>query len=158
MLRKLWIVGIAGVLVAVAAGGVTAALASSNITQPETIVLNDETVKAGYVDSGKPGDSIGDAFMFVDSLTDPADGSAAGKVHGQCVFQLQHWALCTAGAFIGDRGEVLVEGWVRFTETGPSTFDLAVIGGTGEFDNVRGSLQVEELSNTRSVLTFSLIP
>jgi hypothetical protein len=156
MLRKLSIAGLVVALVLVA-GGITTALASSNITQPETIVLDDKTVKDGYVDSGKPGSSIGDSFLFVDSLTDPTDGSAMGKVRGQCTFELQRWALCEAAASITDRGEILVEGIVKFSD-GPSTFDLAITGGTGEFDNVRGSLHIVDTANNRSTLTFTLIP
>ena len=156
MLRKIWIVGFLGALV-LAGSGITMAFASSNITEPETLVLNDKTTKEGYVDAGKPGDSVGDTYLFVDSLTDPADGSAMGKAHGSCTFELHEWAYCEAGAVIMDRGQIVVAGFVKFSD-GPSTFDLAVVGGTGEFDNVRGSLEVAETSNNKSTLTFTLIP
>lgn len=157
MLRKVWTIGFAGVLAVVALGGVTTAFASSNITQPETFVLDDTIVKSGYVDVGKPGNSIGDSFMFADSLTDPADGSSVGKLHGQCEFQVKGWTLCTAGAFITDRGEIMFQGFVQFSN-GRSIFDMPVIGGTGEFDNVRGSVHVEDVTNKLSKLTFTLIP
>jgi Allene oxide cyclase barrel like domain len=155
MLKKLSIL-VVGALVLVG-GGITMAFASSNITQPETLVLNDETIKEGNVDVGKPGFGPGDSFMFVDKLTDPADGSVVGKAHGSCTFELQQWAYCQAGAVITDRGQIVVDGFIKGSD-GPSTFDLAVTGGTGEFDNVRGSLEVAETSNNKSTLTFTLIP
>jgi hypothetical protein len=67
------------------------------------------------------------------------------------------WGLCTAGAFITDRGEIVVQGFVLFSD-GLSIFDLPVIGGTGEFDNVRGSVHVEDVNSERSQLTVTLIP
>lgn len=156
MLRDLSTAAIAGILL-VSAGGAAAAQATSEITQPETIVLIDKILKGHDVDLGKPGPGPGDFFMFVDSLTDPTDGSSVGKVRGRCEFQLQRWFYCEAAAFIGDRGQILVEGFGQFTEELP-TFDLAITGGTGEFDNVRGSLHIETLTPHRSRFTFDLIP
>ena len=80
-----------------------------------------------------------------------------GKAHGSCTFELQNWAYCQAAAVITDRGQIVVAGFIKGSD-GPSTFDLAITGGTEEFDNVRGSLQVAETANNRSTLTFTLIP
>ena len=156
MLRKLLIAGLVGALVLVA-GGITTALASNNITETETLVLNDKTIKQANVDVGKPGFGVGDSFQFVDALTDPADGSAMGKAHGSCTVELQKWVYCQAVAVISDRGQIVVAGLIKGSN-GPSTNDLAITGGTGEFDNVRGSLQIDQTSNNKSTLTFTLIP
>ena len=96
MFRKLSILGLAGVLVLVG-GGLTMAFAGNNITTPETLVLTETQTKSKYVDAGKPGFGPGDVFMFVSSLTDPADDSKVGTVRGQCTQQIGQWRTREAG-------------------------------------------------------------
>ena len=156
MFRKLLIVGFAGVLVVVGSG-LTMAFAGNNITQPETLVLNETTLKTRFVDVGKPGFGPGDVFLFVSSLTDPADGSSVGTTHGQCTVQIGHWQMCQASGFLDDRGEIFVSGVIRATDQ-PAAVDLAITGGTGEFDNVRGSVHIDPVSETESEDTLTLIP
>jgi hypothetical protein len=156
MLKRLSIIGIVGAL-GVTSAGVTMALSAASITTPETIVLHDETVKERFVDVGKHGVSPGDTFMFVDTLTDETDGSRVGTARGQCTFQVHEWGLCQVGAIIGDRGQVFLEGVVRLTvESTP--IDLSITGGTGEFDNVRGSAHVEPISEQEARVTLDLLP
>jgi hypothetical protein len=156
MLRKVSIVGLAGVLVLVG-GGLTMALAGNNITTPETLVLTETNLKGHFVDVGKPGFGPGDSFVFVSSLTDPADGSRVGTVRGECSAQIGHWQTCQAGAFLVDRGEIFVSGVIQATDQ-LAAFDLAITGGTGEFDNVRGSVHIDQVSDTESEDTLTLIP
>jgi hypothetical protein len=54
------------------------------------------------------------------------------------------------------RGQITVQGLVRFTD-GPSTFQVAITGGTGRFREAHGVLTVEEVSDTESLLTFRII-
>jgi len=158
MARKIALLGLAGVLVVISVGGISMALAAGDITEPETIVTVDTTVKEGFVDVGKKGFSHGDSFLFVDRLTGETDGASVGTVRGQCTFNLRGWALCEAAIFIGDRGEVFVEGAVLFTEES-TTFDVPITGGTGEFENVRGSIHIEPTDEEAvSLLTLDLIP
>ena len=156
MFRKLSILGLAGVLVLVG-GGLTTALAGNNITTPETLVLTETQTKSKFVDAGKPGFGPGDVFMFVSSLTDPADDSKVGTVRGQCTQQIGQWATCEAGVFLGDRGEIFVGGVIPSTDE-PTSFDIPVTGGTGEFDNVRGSVNIDQSTNNVSTDTLTLIP
>jgi hypothetical protein len=156
MFRKLSILGLAGVLV-LGGSGLTTALAANKITTPETLVLTERNLKGRFVDVGKPGFSPGDMFLFVSSLTDPADGSRVGTVHGQCTIQIGHWQTCQAGAFINGRGEIFVSGVVQSTNQ-PTAFDIPITGGTGEFDNVRGSVHIDQVSNNVSKDTLTLIP
>ena len=156
MFRKLSILGLAGVLVLVG-GGLTMALAGNNITQPETLVLTETQLKGRAVDSGKPGFGPGDSFLFVSSLTDPADDSRVGTVRGQCTVQVGHWQLCHAGAFLVDRGEIFVSGVVQGTDQ-PAAFDIPITGGTGEFENVRGSVHIDPVTENVSEDTLTLIP
>ena len=156
MFRKLLISGLAGVLVLVG-GGLTAALAGNNITSPETLVLTETNIKGKGIDVGKPGFGPGDTFLFVSSLTDPADDSRVGTVRGQCTVQIGPWQLCEAGAFLDGRGQIFVSGVIQNTDQ-PTAFDIPVTGGTGEFDNVRGFVHIDPVSNNVSDDTLTLIP
>jgi hypothetical protein len=156
MFRKLSIFGLAGVLVLVG-GGLATALAGNNITTPETLVLTETQFKDRFVDLGKPGFSPGDVFMFVSSLTDPADDSKVGTVRGQCTQQIGQWLTCEAGVFLGDRGEIFVGGVIPATDE-TTSFDIPITGGTGEFDNVRGSVNIDQGMNNVSTDTLTLIP
>jgi hypothetical protein len=156
MFRKLSILGLAGVLVLVG-GGLTTAFAGNNITTPESLVLTETNLKGKAVDAGKPGFGPGDVFLFVSSLTDPADDSRVGTVRGQCTVQIGHWQLCEVGAFLDGRGQIFVSGVIQNTNQ-PTAFDLPITGGTGEFDNVRGSVHIDPVSNNVSEDTLTLIP
>lgn len=156
MLKKLSILAIAAA-VALAAGELTMALATANITAPETIVVTQTTLKEKFVDVGRQGLSPGDSFFDLDSLTDETDGTRVGTLRGQCTFHIGRWALCRAAIVIGDRGEIFAEGAVRFTEE-TTTFDVPITGGTGDFDNVRGSIHAEFTSETEATLTLNLLP
>jgi hypothetical protein len=156
MFRKLSIVGLAGVLVLVG-GGLTMALAGNNITAPETLVFTEISLKSRFVDVGKPGPGPGDSFLFVESLTDPADGSRVGTVRGECTLHIGHWQICQVGGFLDDRGEIFVSGVTQSTQQ-PMAIDLAITGGTGEFENVRGTVHVDPVSDTESETTLTLIP
>ena len=158
MARKISLLGLAGVLVVISVGGISMALAAGDITEPETIVTVDTTVKDRFVDVGKKGFGVGDSSHFVDRLTSEVDGASMGTVRGQCTFNPGGWVLCEAAIFIGDRGEVFVEGAVLFTEES-TTFDVPITGGTGEFENVRGSIHIEPTDDEAvSLLTLNLIP
>ena len=158
MLRKISFFGLAGILIVMSVGGITMALAADDITQPENIFTVDTTVKDGFVDVGKKGFGVGDSVFFIDRLTSEADGSSVGTARGQCTFNLRGWGLCEAAFFIGDRGEVFAAGAVLFTEEA-TTFDVPVTGGTGEFENVRGSIHIEPTDvEDVSLLTLHLIP
>jgi hypothetical protein len=156
MFRKLLIVGFAGVLVLVGSG-LTMAFAGNNITQPETLVLKETTLKNHFVNVGKSRFGPGDSFLFVDSLTDPADGSRVGTVRGQCTVQIGHWQTCQVGGFLRGRGEIFVSGVTQATQQ-PTALDFAITGGTGEFANVRGTVHVVPVSNTEETTTLKLIP
>ena len=103
MFKKLSAVVLAGVLV-VAGGGLAVALAGNNITTAETLVLTETNLKGRGIDVGKKGFGPGDSFIFVNSLTDPADGSRVGTVRGQCTIQIGAWQTCQVGGFIDGRG------------------------------------------------------
>jgi hypothetical protein len=147
MLRKVLILASAGALVLVGSG-LTMAFAGNNITTPETLVLTETSLKGKGIDVGKPGFGPGDSFIFVDSLTDPADGSRVGTVRGQCTIQIGAWQTCQVGGFLDGRGEIFVSGVAHTTDQSAAQ-DYAITGGTGEFENVRGSRRIGTMSSCR---------
>ena len=54
-------------------------------------------------------------------------------------------------------GTILVGGVVAGSD-GPSKFTLAITGGTGKYANVRGTVNVRQLSDNKTSLEFHLLP
>ena len=164
MLTKLGTVGVGLALIGTAAGGISAAVASTGIPQPETIVVVAEVIEGTYVDTVDTGKvtNPGDYFVFREQLLDETRTTRLGVARGTCTLITKHWSLCEVALFIRERGEIMIEGTIRFLPEW--TADLSVTGGTGEFDNVRGAAHIELLSpDSESGLgevrvTLNLIP
>ena len=54
------------------------------------------------------------------------------------------------------KGQITVQGLTTFTD-GPSTFKLAITGGTGSYRTAHGVLIVDQTSEEESLLTFRVI-
>lgn len=106
------------------------ALASEDITAPETIVSIEHSVKEGFVDVGKKGFSLGDEFMILESMFDETDTNRIGTNRVLCTVYLRQWAWCSATITLDGRGAIVVDGAVPFTES-TTTIDLPITGGTG---------------------------
>lgn len=93
---------------------------------------------AAQLDVGPSGSSPGDTSFFQNELSDVGVTKHLGRYDASCVLEDPGTSLnlCTATAFLGD-GKVELAARVRFTDTLES-FRLAVIGGTGRYDNVVG--------------------
>jgi hypothetical protein len=122
------------------------------IAAPITI----ETVVGGGTDTSvdvRPkGESVGDSFITTGAkLSDPSSRSAVGSIHilGTIASRRSNFVSITARLH---GGTVQVNGLMRETRT-PTV--LPVTGGTGEFDNVRGTLTLN--GRTRRA-TFKLLP
>jgi hypothetical protein len=157
MLRELMILGTAIASLGGAVGGINAALASGDITAPETIIAIEHLVKDAYVDVGKEGFGLGDEFMFLESMFDETDTNRIGTNRVLCAAHLRAWFWCSATFTIDGRGAIVAEAAVPLTES-TTTIDLPITGGTGEFANVRGTIHDEFLSETDTRLTMNLIP
>ena len=135
--------------------GTLVAHAGTNITAPETMTFLGKTTKSRVVDVGKQGFGPGDVIVFVENLTD--DGTSIGKARVQCTFNIGDWAICVAIYDITGRGQIVGENAVHVMED-PSTFDVPITGGSGDFSNVRGVDHIEPLSDTEEQHTLELIP
>ena len=104
----------------------------------------------------RSGPSLGDSFVFSGVLRHA--GKKVGNDGGGCtvVHTRPLRGECEA-TFKLRGGKITAQTLIRLTN-GPGTFVVAVNGGTGVFRNARGQATIQELSQTKSKITFHLIP
>ena len=160
-------VTLAGVL----AAGLTSAFAATGIAQEETVVVGEHTLKGRNLDLvGEANDfRPGDRYIFRSELTDGLDvglGTAAGQdavvghLYVDCSVQFGKRDSCSQIYDIPARGTVTAEGLIPVAELHlGGTWVLAITGGTGDFENVRGSVTVEVVDERgNSEHTLHLLP
>jgi hypothetical protein len=116
------------------------------------------TVQENFLDLGEPGDSLGDQLVFTTDLLRRGEKVGIGGVHCTVVRlepMVSATTQCVATAEL-PRGQLAGQGLLTFTE-GPSTFRLAITGGTGRYRTAHGVLVVQEISETEDRLTFRII-
>jgi hypothetical protein len=148
----------------IAAGVATLASAATNGSTGEhhrTQVFRvfEQTVKSEFVNVGAPAFSLGDQQVFSSDLLRHRGGSKLGTDGGACtavrilgpdsgVFQ------CVVTAAFS-RGQITTQALVEFADgQTPPPLDIATTGGTGKFEGASGHVNVKELSETESILTF----
>ncbi len=122
------------------------------------IRVTEVIVQDAFVDVGEEGDSLGDYFVFGSDLF--RKGEKVGSNGGTgTIVRLEPMVSATfqivATAEL-PKGQITVQGLVTFTN-GPSTFRVAITGGTGRYRTAHGVLIVEEISETEDHLTFRVI-
>jgi hypothetical protein len=167
-----------GRLVPLAAAGLVvlavAVTSASAIDRPQTFsVLEIDESDPGTIINGFQFQRLpvaGDRFAFKSGLYRWAGskrGVRIGHDQGICTFirvagsgrALSIDAHCAAGMFL-PAGQVLVEGIGHFGE-GPSRFEIAIVGGTGSYANVRGFVRIRDLGSGdsgHSNLEFHVMP
>ena len=147
---------------AIAAASVSAVVSISDVFAssdalpgPGVIRLTATVTSRVRIDSGHQGRSIGDVEVTRQRLfyrrTQP---KPLGRSELVCTFTGGRSANCNATYFL-PRGKIVVSGTRPFQEI----FELAVVGGTGHYDNVRGTLTVTSLGGkpARYFLYFRLL-
>jgi hypothetical protein len=132
------------VMVGILAAGLTTAFAGTRIVQEETVVFGEHTLRGRNLDLvGKANDfRPGDRYIFRSELTDAQD-AVAGHLFVDCSVQFAKKDSCSQIYEIPARGTVTAEGLIPVSQLKVGgTWVLAVTGGTGEFENVRGSVTV----------------
>jgi hypothetical protein len=142
----------AAALVLVAAGAVPAGRA---LEKPGTIQITSSESRHAHVDMGAPGVGVGDldvysVLLYNKRITQRSIGrgtmvcTAVGKTGQHC-----------SATYVLPKGQIVVEGVINSR----LIYALAVIGGTGLYDNVRGSLTVTSLHRkpSRELLVFRLV-
>lgn len=154
MARKLGIVGSAMALGALAFGFGLAS-ASSGITDPVTITVIEHATTDRVIDVGQKGDSTGDILTFHNNLFDATDATKVGTDQGQCVRESPKGGTweCWWTTSLAD-GQITIEG--PYLDAS-NTVLAAVTGGTGLYENARGSMTAS-CAGGECTLEFSLIP
>lgn len=123
-------------------GGVGAAaygsLDSNAATGPEFIRISDRQFAYSRVDNGPRGRSPGDQEIIFDKLFNrKITRKPIGTARFICTFTARRMRICTA-TFNLPKGELVATGTVRFRQF----YDLAIVGGTGLYDDARGTLTI----------------
>ena len=143
---------IAGVLAAVAAGDstVTAGTGTAQIRVVDRLVATER------VDVGKRGKSAGDMEVVRARLFDRrARTRQLGRYELICTYVDSGRNRICRGTYFLPRGSLVVGGSLRFYQF----YNLAVVGGTGLFDNARGTLTITRSGRNpvRNVVLFKLV-
>jgi hypothetical protein len=128
---------------------------SAALDQPGTIRVTTRGIGQQFVDRGARGRGPGDLLVSRQLVYNRGiTQKAIGHADLVCTFTSSYARQCT-GTYSLPLGKIVVAGTVTFRQF----YELAVIGGTRRYDNVRGSLTVTMLSRqpTREILLFRLV-
>jgi hypothetical protein len=147
-----------GWLVVGAVAGVLAA--GPGLTQSEagtgraTIRIADRQLAVTRVDVGARGTSPGDMEVVRLRLLQ-RNGRTLGRAELVCTFADSVRSRVCRGTYILPRGKLVVGGSILFRRF----YDLAVLGGTGLYDNARGTLTVTRTGTNpvTDALVFRLV-
>jgi hypothetical protein len=135
--------------------GIAVAPASQALDRPGTIRITTREVAHRVMDQGRPGRGPGDTeiirtLLYNKGLTPRAIG------HGEvvCTFTGRRSRVCN-GTYFLPRGKIVVAGALVFRQF----YEFAVLGGTGLYNNVQGSVTVTTTTPKprRDILTFRLV-
>jgi hypothetical protein len=133
----------------------TTASGAASLTGPGTIRITDREVKHIHVDGGAPGKGAGDLDFYRQLLFNKRiTPKAIGHSDIVCMNTGTGSRSCT-GTYFLPRGKVMVGGVLG----GRLFYELAVYGGTGLYNNARGTLTATYLGGLppQEFLVFRLI-
>jgi hypothetical protein len=128
---------------------------SQALSRPGTIRITTREVAHGIIDHGLRGRGAGDvevsrSLLYNKGITQRAIG------HGEivCTFTGRRSRVCN-GTYFLPKGKIVVAGALVFRQF----YEFAVLGGTGLYNNVQGSLTVTATTPKprRDILTFRLV-
>ena len=154
--RRLGAIGLV-LLLGVLAFGFGMASASSNITEPVTIVVVGRYTHDKTTDVGKKGDSAGDIYTFRDDVYDETNTTKIAADQGMCVrFEPEDRRMGVLVHDVPARWSITARG--PFLDDAPVAV-YAVTGGTGLYENAHGTLEERQADGGSGYLvTFTLIP
>jgi hypothetical protein len=153
MLRKMAIVLLAGVVLFGAVAWVTSG--SGAATGPGVIRITGTQVRYYRVDVGRHGRSPGDTEIATELLFNRnITAKALGHAELVCTFTVGPSRNCRATIFL-PKGRLVVGGSIYARQF----YQLAILGGTGLYDNARGTLTVTRtgVDPRRELLLFRLV-
>jgi hypothetical protein len=134
--------------------GLSGAVGAPAATGPSTVKITDVQLQLKEVDHGADGSSVGDLEVARLRLYNPSvTQRSIGRGDMLCTYLDRKSRSCTA-TYSLPRGKLMVSGVI----TTRLLYELAVIGGTGLYDNARGSLVATTTSfkPRKEVLVFRL--
>jgi hypothetical protein len=129
--------------------------ASNTITGPGVIRITDRQVQYARVDTGRRGRGAGDVELLTVQLYNPSiRAKPIGHAELVCTFVGARARSCN-GTYFLPKGKIVVGGVIGSR----LIFEVAVLGGTGLYDNVRGTLTVTASAQRprRNILLFRLV-
>jgi allene oxide cyclase len=141
MRRRKGIIAGTTATLALAAGVGMWAFAAPGVAAPTTaITVVEHAVTDVEVDSdGDGGDSTGDVLTFHNKVYDETDDHRVGRDQGQCIrIDVRRGTWECAWTTYLDGGQITVEG--PFNDAEDTV--LAITGGTGDYADARGSMQL----------------
>lgn len=153
------IIGVAATVLLLVTGLSVFSSANANSSDGETIELVSELVDSAELDLGKSGFSLGDQSVFTDDIYE--DDELVGTDHGVCtVTRIDDEDVtlqCVATLVLDDRGQITLQAAVTFSESDETpTFTVAITGGTDEFSDATGEVEIHEISAKKSELEVRL--
>jgi hypothetical protein len=124
-------------------------------TGPATIRITDRLLALTGVDVGRNGRSPGDMEISRHRLFDRTRArNVIGRAELVCTFVDRRRSRSCRGTFILPRGKLMVAGVLQYRQF----FVFAVTGGTGLYDNARGTLTVTRTARrpVRDLVVFRL--
>jgi hypothetical protein len=142
--------------------GLSSALAATRIAQEETLVLAEHSVssRATLDLVGKPDVfNPGDRYVFRSILRDDQE-VRVGQMFVDCTVQFVKQDACSHVYDLNERGTITALGMVPVSQLKlGGTWQLAITGGTGEFENVGGTATVVIVDDTgNSQHSLHLLP
>jgi hypothetical protein len=116
----------------------SAAVPATTATGPASIRVTDQQTRLVRVDVGRRGRSPGDMEIVTARVFNRrVRARAIGHWELVCTFTIGVRRVCHGQIFL-PKGKIVIGGSIRFREL----YELAVLGGTGLFNNARGTLTV----------------
>jgi len=135
------------VLIAATTLGIVAC--SQEIPRTLVTIADARTSPAQHIDTGEPGDSVGDILVFDQPLLDK-DMKEIGNNSGTCVrTRVGHSSQCQ-WTLTFEKGSIHVAG--RELDQGTST--VTIVGGTGKYSGISGAM--ESTNNNDGTFTQTL--
>jgi hypothetical protein len=134
--------------------------AGNRISAEESLTLYSETLKFKTVDVPPRGFSVGDQDVVLDELwSDPGKTTSVGRDRVVSEYIQNNYVMVQVEYTIEGRGKVYAAGTLHFSQSFLDTGDdLAITGGTGEFENVHGSVHLSVFDNETFQNDIHLLP
>ena len=124
-------------------------------TGPAMIRITDRELAVTRVDIGARGTSPGDVEVVRTRLFQRGTGTVIGRGELVCTFVDSVRSRVCRGTYVLPKGKLVVGGSLLYR----SFYELAVLGGTGLFDNARGTLTITRTHRkpVRDLVVFRLV-